>query len=47
MGIVVLVLDLMHVHNFNGQTVAGVNMLLCFVLIWAHLCKLILKIKIP
>ena len=44
--ILVVVLDLLYVHNFTGQSVAGVKMLLFLVLIWAHLCLLIIRRKI-
>ena len=42
-NIVVMVLDLIHVHNFQGQTGAGIKILLFLVLMWAHLSMFILK----
>ena len=43
-NIVVMVLDLIHVHNFHGQTGgAGIKILLFLVLMWAHLSMFILK----
>ena len=41
--IVVLVLNLMNLHNFYGQVVAGVKKLLFLVTIGAHLYILIKK----
>ena len=40
MDIMVTVLDLLHVHNFLGQTVNGVKLLLCLELIIVLLCML-------
>ena len=42
-NIVVMVLDLIHVHNFHGQTGAGIKILLFLVLMWAHLSMFILN----
>ena len=42
-NIVVMVLDSIRVNNFHGQTVSGVKMLLLLLLMWAHLCMLIIK----
>ena len=42
---IVMVLDLMHIHNFRCQTVAGVKTLLFLVLIRAHLSTLKVKKK--
>ena len=45
-GIMVMVLDLMHVHNFHWQMVNGVKMLLFLVLIVVLLRMLITRNKI-
>ena len=44
--IMIMGLDLMHVHNFHGQSIAGLKMPLFLLLASAHLCMLIIKIKI-
>ena len=43
MDIVVIVLDLMHVHNFHGQMVAGVKIFLYLESLIVLLCMLIIK----
>ena len=45
MDIVVIVLDLMDVHNFHGQTVNEVKILLFLGLIIVFLCMLIIENK--
>ena len=45
MNIVVIVLDSMHVHNFHGQTVTGVKILLFLEFIIVLLCMLVIKKK--
>ena len=40
---VVMIIDLMHVHNFHGHTRAGVKMLLFLELIIVLLCMLVIK----
>ena len=44
--ILVMVLDLIHVDNYCGQTVTGVKTLLLLVLTWAVLSLLIIKRKV-
>ena len=40
---VVMVLDLMHVHSIHGQTIAGVKLFLLLELIIVLLCMVIIK----
>ena len=44
--IVIMGLDLMHAHNFHGQSIAGLKMSLFLLLASAQLSMLIIKIKI-
>ena len=46
MDLVVIVLDLMDVHNFHGQTVNEVKILLFLGLVIVFLCMLIIEKKI-
>ena len=42
-NIMVIVLDLMHIHSFHGQTEAGSKISLFLALMGFHLCMLIIK----
>ena len=46
MDLVVIVLDLMDVHNFHGQTMNEVKILLFLGLVIVFLCMLIIEKKI-